>query len=358
MNKLSHSSASIFQECPTKWKFHYIKKLRPKHPSGALLFGSAIDSMSQELFNPNGQPEKALLVKWSNQEVNKVITSLKGNPNIAYAESDFDYDLLEEADLDLLQKEFEITDVKEKMDEIYKSKKNLGFNGLPEKTRIIYSTANWLSMYRKGILMIGAIKKDFLPLVEHVYSVQEKAELSNGEDSIVMFSDVVVKLKGYDKPVVIDFKTSSIVYEKNFVLTSPQLTLYVHCLSEKYENTRLAGVFVLNKHIKHNKTKICSLCGKDGTGQRHRTCDNMVNYKRCNGEWNTTDKPEIFTQLLVDEIPLQTEEIVIENFDNINESINNAIFHRNLNSCHKPWGKCSFFDLCYYGKMDDLVEVK
>jgi glutathionyl-hydroquinone reductase len=61
---------------------------------------------------------------------------------------------------------------------------------------------------------------------------------------------------------------------------------------------------------------------------------------------------------VIDLIPEKTEQIVLENFDYINASIKNGVYHRNFSSCVKPYGKCTFYNLCYKDSMDGLVKLE
>ncbi len=102
--------------------------------------------------------------------------------------------------------------------------------------------------------MLEEFKNNILPNITEVLATQVKVELTNEDgDSIIGFADAVVKWKDYPHPIIVDIKTSSIDYEHDSVLTSPQLTLYVHDLSAKFDNTRSAGYIVLHKKIKENE---------------------------------------------------------------------------------------------------------
>ena len=359
-NKLSHSSAAIFQTCPTKWKYHYLERLRPVTQSAALLFGTAVDAaFTSILKGKEKNPKDVFAFFWRFQEVNGVKTYLTTCPDIVYANNDYDADLLDEDDINKLKQEYQLADPVVYIDEIYKEKDVVGFENLSIEKRKILNHANWLCLYHKGILFIDAFNKNVLPNITEVLGSQVYVKLDNEEgDSVIGYADAVVRWKGLEKPVVLDFKTSSKEYERDAVLTSPQLTLYVHDLSEKYEQTRNAGFVVFSKKIRKNKTKRCSKCGNDGTGKRHRTCDAIVNNERCNAEWIEKINPEVFVQILINEIPWQTESIVLDNMDYINEAIKNGVFHRNFNSCVQPWGKCAYYDKCYHGKDDGLVKLE
>lgn len=356
-NKLSHSAVSKFQECPTAYKFHYIDKLRSKTQSAALLFGSAVDQALTTLVKPSDKTaEEVFTHYWTFQQVNKKDTFLATCTEIVYAESDYDKDLLTQEDINKLKDKYSLQDPVEEVNKIYKEKEYEGFTGLPEDRKLILNHANWLSLHRKGIIMIETVRKEILPNIIEVLGTQEYTSLKNQNgDEVVAYADLICRYKGYDVPIVLDWKTSSIEYKESSVLTSPQLTLYVHSLYEKFK-TRKAGFIVINKRINKNKTKFCSKCNKDGTGQRHKTCDAEVDTVRCNGKWDEKINPKAFIQVIIDDIPERTEEVVLENYDFINESIKNGVYHRNFASCEKPWGKCVFYNKCFKNTDEGLIK--
>jgi hypothetical protein len=106
-----------------------------------------------------------------------------------------------------------------------------------------------------------------------------------------------------------------------------------------------------------NRKKICSKCNHDGSGGRHKTCANEIEGKRCGGEWTETISPEVYVQFIIDEIPEQTENLVLENIADINTAIKTGHFTRNLSMCTNTYGgPCDYLFLCYKGKMDNLVK--
>lgn len=359
-NRLSHSSTSKFQDCPKAFDFHYNHNLRGVNQSAALLFGSAIDASTGALLEGKTLEEakEVFLENWLEAKVNGVLTKLPEFTKIVYANTDFDVDLLTSEDMDKLKLHRKVTDAHEALLEVKKSKDYFSWDGLEEDDKRFWNLANWLSLRRKGYLMLDAFQSKVMPMIEEVLGVQVKVELKNEDgDSVIGYADLVARMKGCAKPVVLDVKTSAREYDKDSVLVSPQLTLYVHDLSEKYEDTRHAGFIVLHKNVKKNKTKKCATCGSDGTGKKHRSCPEEVDGKRCDGEWENTVDPEVYVQVLIDEIPTQTENIVIENIDYINQAIKNGIFTRNLTSCIKPYGKCVFYNLCYRNSSEGLIKV-
>lgn len=359
-NKLSHSSTRMFMECAQKYKFYYIDKLRPTQLRGALLFGTAIDRGLMALLKNDSEnkPEQIFQYFWNFQEINGKKIYLANNPDIVYSDSDFDKDLLIDEDWQKLKELYQIE--KEQVLEIRKEKNLVSWENLEKEKKIIHNHANWLCMKRKGLIMLNDLKQELLPLCKKILGTQVLCTLENNQDDkIIGFADIVAEIQGYDKPVILDLKTSHQEYEKDSVLTSPQLSLYLHALSDKYQNTRYAGYIVLIKQINKNKKKICSKCSNDGTGQLHKTCNFIDEYNnRCHGKWIETISPKTKIQILIDKIPEQTEKIVIENIDFINQCIKNGIFHRNLNSCKMAYGLCPYFKKCYYNSNEGLVKIE
>jgi len=363
MNNLSHSAASKYMDCAQSYKYWYIDKLRPKTQKAALLFGSAVDKAVTSMFNTlktgveEHKPENVFEYAWRFADVNGVNTHLPDCIDIVYADSDFDFELLGNEQVKNLEEQFKLDNAEEKLKAVYTEKKRVGFDRLNLKDKELLNKANWMCLFQKGLLMIEAVKRDFIPNIEKVYATQVYVKLENqDQDKVIGFADLVAKWKGYDKPIIFDLKTSTRDYEPDSVLVSPQLTLYVHSLSDQFDHTRTAGFLVLKKLVYKNRVKVCSKCAADGSGGRHKTCPELVNGDRCNGAWLEKINPEVKTQMIINDIPEQTEDIVLENFDNINLSINHGIFHRNFQSCIKPYGKCPYYGLCYKNDMDGLVK--
>lgn len=362
-NRLSHSSVTKYQGCPTEWNLHYRKHYRAKLTGSALLFGSAVDKAFEALAQGE-DPYAAFDKMWAFQEINKKYTSLPESELVVYSNSEFDADLLTPEHMGkltawVIANESTPIDPLTLFKEIAADKKEFGFKLLTSECKRFYNLANWCCLERKGHLMIEAMKDKILPQLSKIHATQKKIELTNDNgDSVIGFADLVASYGPHEENVVVfDLKTSSINYEKDAVLTSSQLSLYVHALSEEYK-TRKAGFIVLNKRVMKNKTKACSVCGMNGTGSRARTCDAEIEGRRCGEAWTEVLKPEIFVQIIVDEIPVQMENMVMENIDNINKMLDTGIFIRNFDSCEKPWGKCTFFDACHNGNFDDVETVE
>ena len=362
---LSHSQIGRYQMCPKSYEYHYIHKIRPKVHSAALVFGSAIDNALNVILTGGQESAEDLFeqsFRWS--KINNVDTYIPTCTDLVYANSDFDSDLLTEEDYTHIKEQskkgfvIEHADYLELYSQLKELKQKKGFLSLGVDQKVTYNLLNWLSLYRKGLLMLSAYRKKVMPKIEKVHEVQKKVVLQNNVgDEIVGYVDLIADIKGIGT-VILDNKTSSMEYDENAVLTSPQLTLYMHILEQEY-NTRKAGYIVMRKSVIKNRKKVCTKCGYDGSGGRHKTCDAIVEGKRCNGEWKETIDPDIHIQFITDEIPQQTEDIVMENIDNTNEAIKHGVFTRNFNSCQNFYGSvCPYFGKCFKGNDEGLVDGK
>jgi len=367
--KLSHSAVSKFQDCPKAFDYHYNQGLRSTKQSAALSFGTAVDKAIGQLLEPkNSSSYVDVFIKtWETQEVNKVDTYLPICTDIVYANTDFDDELLTAEDWRSLMKI--VSDatnspplgsaaLMQAIDKVRKEKERVGFSNLPKNDQKLFNAANWQCLYRKGIIMLESFKKKILPNIKKVYNTQEEVKLENEDgDTVVGFIDLICEYKDHEEPIVFDIKTSARQYEESAVLTSPQLSLYLHSVSDKYK-TRKAGYIVFSKQILKNKEKTCSKCGNDGSGARHTTCNAIIEDQRCHGEWEIKIRPEAFIQVLVNEIPSRLEDIVLDNYDQINKAIKAGNFPRNFSSCIKYNGavKCPFYDVCYKNDFSDVVK--
>lgn len=363
--RLSHSAVNKYLGCPREYELHYVHKFRSKYQSSPLLFGSAIDS-SLEHYVIHKNFDEALKVfneTWQTQKVNKIATDLRLLTTINYSGKDLDLDLLEAEDFvsinELLGKGASF-----KIDEIVEKKKQKSFQFLKKKEKELLNYTSWLCLRRKGEMMLAEGKRIIDENMIELLGTQVKVELENSEgDSSIGYADLVVRWKGYDKPIVMDFKTSSPDYKADSVRTSPQLSGYVLGLSEQFENTDLGGYIVLNKNILKNKIKICTKCGYNGSGKTHRLCNNddwgqssaATIGKRCNGEWEETFTRSVKSQVIIDKTTKEFTEQTLGNYDFVCSSIKKEEFPQNFESCTR-YGimKCDFYNLCHNGSMDDL----
>jgi hypothetical protein len=79
---------------------------------------------------------------------------------------------------------------------------------------------------------------------------------------------------------------------------------------------------------------------------------------RCGGEWTKTKDIKVKTEIIVDKIEEVTQDMILENFDSVKNLIKNQIYTKNFNSCHGKFGKCKFYNKCWFGKDDNLKRTK
>jgi len=359
MVRLSHSAVNKYLGCPREYELAYLHRFVSKYQSSALLFGSSFDAASEH-YVINKDFDAALKVfndTWTIQQINKVETDLRLLLTLNYSNRDIDLDLLEAEDF------VSINDIcgkgaSFKIDETIEKKKAKTFQFLKKKEKELINYTSWLCLKRKGFLMLSEAKRIIDENMIELLGTQVKVELENSEgDSSIGYADLVVRWKGYDKPIVMDFKTSSPDYKADSVRTSPQLSGYVLGLSEQFENTDLGGYIVLNKNILKNKIKICKSCGNNGSGKTHRKCDTMTGKERCNGEWEETFTRSVKSQVIIDKVSQEFTKQTLDNYDLVCNSIKAEEFPQNFGSCIR-YGvqKCDFWKICNEGSFEDVIK--
>lgn len=378
-NRLSHSSVSTYLSCGYKYKMHYIERLRSTQTHAALLYGAALDKALDALLQDHARNNIDYLMQtynnifinnWRKGEVNKQQVDLYDNPDIVYAATDVDFKLFTDKDylsfMSALQGAYAAagtltSPTNEAIIELYKTiqkrKEANGWENLGIDERKFFNYINWHSMAIKGRLMIKAYLEEIIPNIQQVLATQKPITIAGPDgDSITGFVDLIAKWKD-GRVIIFDNKTSAREYEQDAVLKSQQLALYTHALEHEY-NTRTAGFIVLRKMIDKDPTKKCSKCGMDGTGNRGRTCTNVINDSRCSGDWIEVLRPKARIQVLINNIPEQYENVTMENFAEVNHAIKAEVFPRNFNSCQMGSWRCPYYNLCHYGSNKGLVKIE
>ena len=361
--RLSHSSVRLYSQCGRKYKLRYIDGYRSVVTSGALLFGSALDNSLNTLLETKdiSQAIKVFDKVFHFNFINDVGTYLPDSTLITYAKSDFDSDLLLPEDhKKFSDKQYEYAlhegkSLEDTYEFLMSKKEEVGFANLNDNEKKLLNLANWLCLYRKGLIMLEGYNSKVLPKIKSVLTVQKQIELENQEqDKLVGYIDMILEMDD-GKRYVMDNKTSTKEYELDSPSHSQQLILYYHATKEEYKLDG-AGFIVLYKLILKNKTKRCSVCSNDGTGKRHKSCDAEVNGKRCGGDWIETIRPEANIQIITNTIPQAAEDLVLETFDEANLGIKNEAFSPNLQACVQGPIICEYYNKCWRGSDLDLIK--
>jgi hypothetical protein len=356
-NILSYSKVQRYSECGQKYKYYYIDRIRETTKTGALCFGVAFDKAIEAVLNNRSIDEKAIFdTWWTKQSLNSEVVDLCTSPLVVYSASDFDRDLLLDEDIVFIKaKAAELfpTEPAEWYQHFYACLERRRGRKWNEKENLFFNICTWLSLRRKGHLMLEANRKKVLPLIKRVISTQAKIELKNDNgDTLGGYADLVAELHD-GRIVVLDYKTSSIRYEQDAVITSPQLTIYCFALE-----IGKGGFLVFSKSVLKEKTKVCKTCGYDGAGGRHQTCPNLVNGVRCKGEWDIkVVSLDIDVQIMIEDIPDDFTNAVFESIEEANVGIKNQVFEKNYKACRGKYGPCPYLDLCHNNSAKGLVKL-
>lgn len=336
--KLSFSQIQRYQMCPKSYEYYYVKKIKTPVYKSSLLFGSAIDAGLNVLLTTRNL-DKALL-EFENKlqfftNENGEIESAPKNKKIVYAANDWDKALFD----------------------TYVNSTEFSNDAPPfeEAKDEWYNYYLWHCLLFRGRILIKTYYEEILPFIEDVIFVQHPIQIKNADNDVVTgFVDAVVIWKNIGT-VLIDHKTAFSPYDQDEVANSQQLALYYWILQNHYNiQISKAAYIVLSKKLKKISQKKCKKCGHMlELNSRHKTCNAVLNKKRCGGECEEVVSFEGNIQLLMDDISSTVQEFVLENLDVINYGIKQRFFPANLTACKNFWGGvCEYFDLCYKKRVD------
>jgi hypothetical protein len=322
---VSFSALDCFEQCSEKYRLRYRERLTSEKIPSPLFFGTAVDA-AVELFllkrkvNLTEKELDLLLNEDAYSVFDKTMREQNGallekNPLCEYFYSDFDPNILLPEDFKALTKSYpSITDWEEFFAYCKKSIKTHG--ELKPGSKIAFNNLCWLSLYRKGEMMLKAYERDILPEIQEVFDIQKEVQLLNESgDRLRGKIDFIASFK--DDPSlrhICDNKTSSEAYKADSVANSIQLAIY--CEAEACDR---ASYVVMEKKMR-------------------------------------LKEPKARTQLIKDTI---SDEHKQKTFDIIEQKLNNiacAEFYKkdSPKECHFFGKPCEFFNLCWHGRMDGL----
>jgi hypothetical protein len=336
---LSHSAYNTYQTCQRKWKLNYVDKIKPRWTPSYFVFGSAIDKAIGLILIGKGTDEALMAAKI---EIMRL-----GSEEVILEAKDFDLDIIQG---DYRQKLYDRlkplgwggSDLQTVVEEL--SKKQQEVARLSDNDLKLLTLCIQFSMSAKAALFIDAFVTRIMPQIKEIHGIQTKVKRG--------YLDFEATFEEYGR-VIVDIKTASRPYADDAVKYSVQLAGYQ---AEK------AMYIVFDKNIVKVRHKVCEQCGHDGTGGRHKTCNNEVDGARCNGAWVESIELAVVPQVLVDDIPLNTRKLVEDAYAATEKDIDaklesGAEFPCNLNACKNQYGKpCDYIKFCWQGKMDGLKE--
>lgn len=340
---LSYSGYSTYSTCPKKYDYHYNEKIRPESEPFHLVFGSATDkALNVVLENKKAESEQTdqtIRFEALNEAAKEMFRLFK--KKILFSSTDFDGEILTELTEEVMFRKLARVGWKGSNPSDLASSLFQSITMGDSLTKNQFKALKYLvffSSIEKISLIIDAFNDYVVPRIKRIVSVQ--ANVKRG------ILDFEAELIGVDGIVVCDNKTAGRDYEQDAVINSVQLAGY---------GAKVGAYIVFNKTVKKNRTKECSICKKNGTGQRHKTCDATVDGVRCNGDWIETITPEIVPQIIIDKVPEHNREMVETAFSETELLIETKVFPRNLNNCGKQYGQpCPYINLCWKNDMSGL----
>jgi hypothetical protein len=215
---------------------------------------------------------------------------------------------------------------------------------------------SWLSLHRKGKLLIEAFYNDFLPKIVKVLAIQQHAKIEDPttKDILAGVIDMVLEVQGYNKPIIFDLKTAAMPYTQDQIDISEQLASYAAMKSAEY-NTDLVGYVVLCKNIQKEYIYTCGKCGNI-KGGRHKTCE-IMNPDRCGGDWVEKKTLIPTVQVLVEKKSPEQIQDLLQDITNIVYGMKSGVVYKNTNRCNDHYGGvCPYKKLCWEGKTTGLVK--
>jgi hypothetical protein len=369
--KTSYSQNNTYIKCPQHWYLSYYEKWEPLLKGASLYFGSAVDEAAEALLQGRSDYLQKFYDRWDTAEAFGTRTKVFDNPDVVFAHNDFDGDILtaaEFAQLNIWGEELGLipkgtvlpnADVVALFKRISKDKQN-PYKGIGPLELVFFNRAGWLSMKRKGEILIEAFKTQFLPKVKRVLSTQQYAKIvSNNGDIVSGFIDMVLEIDGYSKPVIFDLKTAGRPYSQEDIELTNQLTLYsamkgVHSNDPQKFQTDLVGYIVLCKNIQKDVVATCKSCGHTRNSQ-HKTCDNTVNGTRCKGEWLETKVPKPEVQVMVQSKTPEQIHSMLRDVSSLIAAMSNLIVYKNTDMCNDWYGgRCPFYNACHKDDFSNL----
>lgn len=382
--KLSHSQIDTYHQCSMKWFLQQREKLLPISKASALVIGVALDNCFNDILLNHGKKSDSQLFRiglrsfnkaWKEQEdryLGKI--SIPKNPNILYTKKDYEEGILTGRDGEKIEAYFQDIAADLKDDsfktgyELFQHLRELSrtFNYWDDSSRSFYNYVVWLSVKRKAPYMIKAYISELLPKIDKVISVQTDLSTQDDEGNILTgIADFVVQLKEFPgENIIADNKSSSRSYLNesygpDSVKNSSQLAKYKHILNYRDKmNIKRGAYLVLVKELNKINNKTCKSCGNTSTRQAKK-CDNVINKKRCNGEWGVDVTYSIQTRLVTDFISDDTERLAMEKVDETIQAIKDEKFENNWDACSFQYGHpCPFQRYCETGCEDGLIRIE
>lgn len=220
MISLSFSAAQKYLSSPFAYFAHYFLRLRTVGTGSALVFGSALDEAFNHLLECK-RDGKDIDVTGAKLAFSESFNKFDAN-SIKYSKADLDEAILTPHDLDRKDKPLA-----------------------------------WISLHKKGHILIDEYVAQVMPKIEKVILVQHKIEVKNADgDTLTGVVDLVAQIGG--KTYIVDNKTASKAYVPNAANESPQLATYFEALRHEYNLDGVAFI-VVPKNLRKKKLPVVDI---------------------------------------------------------------------------------------------------
>lgn len=342
---LSMSAAQNYWECPAKYQNQYLKRLYPEFDMSYFIYGRAIDLALNSLLLGKDDYKKVCVNTLKELLVKK----------IEFIPNDYDGEIIsEEVREEILKKCQDLGFKGDDIDGLVKSLFSKPVKELSESQRQCLAICCYESLKVKARLTIISFKKNVLPKITNISDVQKELNWSDKHGTYKGVLDFRCSIAG--EKYLADNKTASNPfrdYPPGCVEDSLQFALYAAQTGDKQ-----ACYFVFNKAVKKNREKICKSCGYNGSGGKHKTCDQLVNDARCHGEWEESIVPEIECTIRVGTISDESKAFSQEALGLVKQAIKTNVFPKNLKACKKIYGDkevlCQYYNYCRTGSKEGL----
>lgn len=234
--RLSYTAMTKYKESPKKYYLHYMLGLREERVGSALPFGNAIDEGLNTLLLTKDleKARDAFLSQFQTFDWNGEKVELATANCIKWSKADLAPEILLEAD---------------------SAEIKTGAN------------PSWVSLKRKGEMILEAYREQVLPHFSEVLAVQKYVQIQSDENAMIQgYVDLIARFQldptvenpnlllseWNGKILIVDNKTSSLKYKEDSVKTSEQLGTYMEVDSYEYE-VDAAAYIVIPKNFRKKK---------------------------------------------------------------------------------------------------------
>ena len=360
--RTSYSQNSTYIKCSKHWYWKYVEKLDSDFEGASLHFGTAVDIAVMAMLEGKEDYVTRFSDRWFSTKTRKGdYYAVFDSPTVIFGYADFDEYVINDEDrasmsgwVKELGLSYDIELPVDAMKKIINKKKNKYIKITASELKY-FNRCAWVSMRRKGEVLLELFKTDFLPKIKKVIATQKFYHLKDEVtgDTILGTLDFVAEVEGFDKPIIIDLKTAARPYTKENIDLSEQLPLYL-ALSNGRFNTDLVGYVVLVKNIPKKKIAICESCGYRKNGM-HKTCNSTADEKRCGGKWNESFTLEPQLQFIVEKKTPEEVNSVLIDYGEVVEAMKQRIVYKDVQQCNSWFGnRCPFYDACHKNDLSGL----